>query len=65
MTTARATTSPVLHADRFFIGGQWVEPSTDATVDVIDSGTEEVYYTIASAAPMSPASPGRSSAATT
>lgn len=51
MNTARATTTPVRHADRFFIGGEWVEPSSDATVDVIDSGTEDVYYTIAAAAP--------------
>ena len=51
MSIARATTAPLLHADRFFIGGEWVEPSSDATVDVIDSGTEEVYYAIATAAP--------------
>jgi aldehyde dehydrogenase (NAD+) len=51
MTIARATTSPVLHSDRFFIGGTWAQPSSDATVDVIDSGTEDVYYTIAAAAP--------------
>jgi aldehyde dehydrogenase (NAD+) len=51
MTIGRATTSPVLHSDRFFIGGEWVEPSSGATVDVIDSGTEDVYYTIAAAAP--------------
>jgi len=51
MTAARATTTPLRHPDRFFIGGDWVEPSSDATVDVIDSGTEEVYYTIAAAAP--------------
>ena len=46
-----ATTAPVSHADRFFIGGEWVQPSSDATIDVIDSGTEELYYTIAAAAP--------------
>jgi hypothetical protein len=40
MSTARATTTPVRHADRLFIGGEWVEPSSDATFDVIDSGTE-------------------------
>ena len=51
MSAGRATTIPVQHADRFFIGGEWVAPSSDATVDVIDSGTEEVYYTIAAAAP--------------
>jgi acyl-CoA reductase-like NAD-dependent aldehyde dehydrogenase len=51
MNTARATTAPLRHADRFFVGGDWVEPASDATVDVIDSGTEEVYYSIATAAP--------------
>ena len=51
MSTANATTAPVRHADRFFIGGEWVAPSSDATIDVIDSGTEELYYTIAAAAP--------------
>lgn len=51
MSVAKATTAPVLHADRFFIGGEWVKPSSDATIAVIDSGTEELYYTIAEAAP--------------
>jgi len=46
-----ATTAPVHHADRLFIGGEWVEPSSDSAIDVIDSGTEELYYTIAEAAP--------------
>jgi acyl-CoA reductase-like NAD-dependent aldehyde dehydrogenase len=51
MSAAKATTAPVRHADQFFIGGEWVEPASDATIDVIDSGTEEVYYSIAGAAP--------------
>ena len=51
MSTGEATAAPVSHADRFFIGGEWVAPSSDATIDVIDSGTEELYYTIAEAAP--------------
>jgi aldehyde dehydrogenase (NAD+) len=50
MSTTQATTAPALHADRFFIGGEWVAPSTNATIDVIDSTTEDVYYTIAEAA---------------
>ncbi len=50
MSAAKVTTAPVHHADRFFIGGEWVEPSSAATIDVIDSGTEELYYTIAEAA---------------
>ena len=38
------------HPDRFFIGGEWVAPSSDATIDVIDSGTEELYYSVAGGA---------------
>ncbi len=37
---------PLRHADRFFIGGEWVTPSSDATIDVIDSDTEEVYFSV-------------------
>jgi acyl-CoA reductase-like NAD-dependent aldehyde dehydrogenase len=51
MSTAQTTTMPVSHADRFFIGGEWVAPASDAKIDVIDSGTEEVYYSIAEAGP--------------
>ena len=36
---------------RLFIDGAWVESSTEATIDVIDSGTEEVYYRVAAAGP--------------
>jgi aldehyde dehydrogenase (NAD+) len=42
---------PLQHADRFFIDGQWVEPSSDSTIDVIDSGTEELYFRVAEAQP--------------
>ena len=44
-TMARTATAPVNHPDRFFIGGEWVAPSSDATIDVIDSGTEELFFT--------------------
>jgi aldehyde dehydrogenase (NAD+) len=37
------------HADRFFIGGQWVAPVSDARIDVIDSGTEELFFSVAEA----------------
>ena len=33
-------------ADRFFIGGEWVKPSSEATIDVIDSGTEEIFFRV-------------------
>jgi aldehyde dehydrogenase (NAD+) len=41
--------APIRHADWFFIGGQWVTPSSNATIDVIDSGTEEPYFSVADA----------------
>ena len=51
MSAARAATAPVRHPDRLFIDGAWVESSSDATIDVIDSGTEEVYYRVVAAGP--------------
>lgn len=41
-----AVSTPVRHPDRFFIDGEWAAPSSDATIDVIDSGTEELYFTV-------------------
>src|SRR5262245_18467850 len=38
------------HADRFFIGGEWVQPSSAATFDVIDSHTEEPFLVVSEAA---------------
>jgi aldehyde dehydrogenase (NAD+) len=49
MSLASETTAPIRHADRFFIGGQWVTPSSDAKIRVIDSGTEELFFTVAEA----------------
>jgi aldehyde dehydrogenase (NAD+) len=39
-------TAPISHSDRFYIGGQWVTPSSDATISVIDSDTEQLYFTV-------------------
>ncbi|GMU78493.1 MAG: aldehyde dehydrogenase [Acidimicrobiia bacterium] len=50
MTTLDAA-APIRHPDRFYIGGEWVEPSSDATIDVIDSGTEELFFRVAEAQP--------------
>src|SRR5580692_1356581 len=49
MSLADDVKAPIRHADRFFIGGQWVQPSSDATIKVIDSGTEELYCSVAEA----------------
>ena len=47
MTTRQDT--PLRHPDRFFIGGEWVEPSSRAQIDVRDSTTEEVFLSVAEA----------------
>ena len=49
MSLADDVKAPIRHADRFFIGGQWVQPSSDATIKVIDSGTEELFFSVAEA----------------
>jgi len=49
MSLADETTAPVRNADRFFIGGEWVQPSSESKIDVIDSGTEELYFSVAEA----------------
>jgi aldehyde dehydrogenase (NAD+) len=46
MSLASATRFPLRNADRFFIGGEWVLPSSNATIDVIDSASEEMYFSI-------------------
>lgn len=43
------TDAPVRHPDRFYIGGEWVAPSSTAQIDVIDSGTEELFFRVAEA----------------
>lgn len=46
------TKSPSLQKPgSFFIGGEWVAPSSSAMIDVINSATEEVFVTVAEAQP--------------
>lgn len=49
MTLANETAASLRHARRLFIGGAWVEPSSDATIQVTDSTNEEVFLTVAEA----------------
>ena len=49
MTLANDISAPLRHADRFFIGGEWVEPSSDAVIDVIDSTSEQLFFSVAEA----------------
>ena len=51
MTVTDETAVPLRHADRFFIDGAWVTPSSGATIDVIDSSTERVYFRVPEAQP--------------
>jgi aldehyde dehydrogenase (NAD+) len=44
--TIEKTAVPIRHADRFFIGGKWVEPSSSDVITVIDSATEEPYFSV-------------------
>jgi aldehyde dehydrogenase (NAD+) len=37
------------HLDRFFIDGEWVTPSSDSTITVTDSVSEERFFTVAEA----------------
>ncbi|TNC18721.1 aldehyde dehydrogenase [Amycolatopsis alkalitolerans] len=43
--------APIDHPSKFFIDGTWTEPSSTSTIDVIDSGTEELYFRVAEAQP--------------
>ncbi len=42
-------TLDIANPRRFYIGGEWVDPASDASFDVIDCGTEEVAGTVAGA----------------
>ena len=44
-----STQVPLSRPDRFFIGGEWVAPATDATFEVIEPATEELYFRVAEA----------------
>ena len=51
MSNASSAVRSLRHADRLFIGGEWVTPSSDATFHVIDSCSEEVFLEVAEANP--------------
>ena len=49
MSVTSEKTAALRHPDRFYIGGQWVEPSSPSTFDVIDSHSEEPFLRVAEA----------------
>jgi acyl-CoA reductase-like NAD-dependent aldehyde dehydrogenase len=46
---ATDSTFDLKYPDRFYIGGEWVQPSTDRMFDVVMPATEEVFYRVAEA----------------
>ena len=40
-----------VHHDRLYIGGEWVEPSGDGRIEVIDSTTEQVMGSVPEGTP--------------
>jgi acyl-CoA reductase-like NAD-dependent aldehyde dehydrogenase len=48
MSTGSAT-QHIRNPDRLFIGGEWVEPSSRARIDVRDSASEEIFLSVAEA----------------
>jgi len=49
MATLASRSPRIAHPDRFFIGGEWAQPSSSATIDVVDSASEGVFLTVAEA----------------
>lgn len=47
MNLANSFRLSVRHPDRFFIGGQWVAPSSSAKITVIDPSTEQPFFQLA------------------
>ncbi|MBN9738203.1 MULTISPECIES: aldehyde dehydrogenase [unclassified Pseudonocardia] len=46
MSITSDTRAPLTRLDRFYIGGEWVAPSSDDTISVIEPATEQVYYQV-------------------
>ncbi len=49
MSSIDAINTPIENADRLFIGGEWVEATSDSKIQVIDSATEELFFEVAEA----------------
>jgi aldehyde dehydrogenase (NAD+) len=51
MSSRHDLPAPLRHPDRFYIGGEWVKPSSDTAFDVVDPATEVPYFRVALAQP--------------
>jgi len=47
--TVAITSMPLLRSDSFYIGGEWVAPSSSSVIEVIDSTTGELMMAVAEA----------------
>ena len=46
-----ATTSETIQRDKLFVGGEWIDPAGDGTIEVVNPSTEEVIGTIPEGTP--------------
>jgi aldehyde dehydrogenase (NAD+) len=49
MSVTESAKVTISSPDRFFIGGEWVKPSSSAEFDVINASTEDVFFRVAEA----------------
>lgn len=49
MSDTRSAVPSLPHMNQFFIGGEWVQPASDAVIQVVDSCSEEVFLEVAEA----------------
>jgi aldehyde dehydrogenase (NAD+) len=49
MESVRSATAPIASPDKFYIDGEWAAPSSDDKIDVLDSATEERFFSVAAA----------------
>jgi acyl-CoA reductase-like NAD-dependent aldehyde dehydrogenase len=49
MSEVTGVTAALRHPDRFYIGGNWVTPSTGDVIEVDDSASEEIFLRVAEA----------------
>jgi aldehyde dehydrogenase (NAD+) len=47
MSSRHDLPAPLRHPDRFYIGGEWIEPSSGTAFDVVDPATEVPYFRVA------------------
>src|SRR5689334_10617601 len=47
--TTMTVQAPIKHPEAFFIDGQWAEPSSATKINVLNSGTEELFASVAEA----------------